>query len=647
MNRFSLILGAIFLGVLMQHNGVNAQTLFTYGTKTATAQSFLRAFNKNPGEGDRRKAMEEYLPLYINYVLKVQDAYDKRLDTLPVQQEELMSYKVQLAESYIAEKSGAEGLVDEVIGRMQEELLLGHIYIGYPEGDTAAAVSRAQEAIAQLKAGKQWSDVALQYSTDDAVRSHKGIIGWIGPFIIPYAYESLVYALPKGGYSTPQRASGGIHIFSKRDTRPGSGTVQVAQILIADFSGLTPEDRKQRAKLADSLYDALQKGSSFQNLVAEFSEDRSTKYQGGELQPFGTGSYDPLFESKAFSLKNPGDITKPFVTLFGWHILKLMAKTPPPQKTDEEARAMLRQKVATDGRLEKSRDNYVKSKMTAMKYKAGTVTPAQLQAFTDSVLNNTENRPAGLTNKTVLFSLGKTAYTLEDWTAFIRVQAISGTMSPGDKTGNRFEDFKMGKAAEYLPEHLDEIEPAFALQFKEFKDANLLFEAMERNVWNKAMEDTAGLKKYYDANKEKYRWEENVLAVLVTGNDSLLVANARTRLSGNINEWRKLNDEFEGRIFADSSRFELNAFAWARGNEVIPGSCTRTERNETDNSFSFACILEKGTAGAQRSFEEARGFVASDYQQVLEAEWIARLKKKYPVKVNEVEWKKMLAQAGK
>ena len=220
MNRFSIILGTIFLAILVQQNKGTAQTLFTYGTKTATSKSFLRAFNKNPGEGDRSKAMEEYLPLYINYLLKVQDAYDKRLDTLPVQQQELMNYKVQLAEGYIAEKSGAEALVDEAIARMQEEVLLGHIYIGYNNGDTSAAIKRAQEAIAQLKAGKQWSDVALQYSTDEAVRGHKGVIGWIGPFVIPYTHETLVYKLPKGGYSAPQRGSEGIHIFSNEYIHP-------------------------------------------------------------------------------------------------------------------------------------------------------------------------------------------------------------------------------------------------------------------------------------------------------------------------------------------------------------------------------------------------------------------------------------------
>lgn len=632
------------MGFLTQQTTGYAQTLFTYGSKTASSKNFLRAFNKNPGEGDRKKAMEEYLPLYINYLLKVQDAYDNRLDTLPVQQQELMNYKVQLAEGYIAEKSGAEALVDEAIARMQEEVLLGHIYIGYNNGDTAGATKRAEEALALLKAGKQWSDVAFQYSTDEAVKSHKGVIGWIGPFVIPYAYETIVYGLPKGGYSKPLPASEGIHIFSKRDTRPGAGTVQVAQLLIADISGLTADQRKQRAQLADSLYEALQKGSSFQNLVAEFSEDRSTKYQAGELQAFGTGSYDPIFEAQAFGLKKPGDMTKPFVTAYGWHILKMMAKNPPPAKTDEEARALARQKITTDGRLENSRDAYVKSKFPAMKYKAGTVTPAQLQSFTDSVLYGTENRPAGLTPKTVLFSLGKTAYTLEDWTAFVRVQSMSGSLNAGEKIGNRLEEFKMGKASEYLPEHLDELEPEFAVQFKEFKDANLLFEAMERNVWNKAMEDTTGLKKYYDAHREKYRWEENVLAILVTGSDSMLVQNARTRLAGDVNEWRKLNDEFEGKVYADSSRYELSAFAWARGGNVTPGNCTAIERNEMDNSFSFACILGKGKAGDPRNFEEARGFVASDYQQVLETEWIGRLKKKYPVKVVDAEWKRLLGQ---
>jgi peptidyl-prolyl cis-trans isomerase SurA len=419
---------------------VFAQTLFTYGSKQASVKGFIRAFEKNPGEGDRRKALEEYLPLYINYVLKVQDAYDKKLDTFSAQKAELMRYKLQLAESYIADKSGGESLTDEAIERMQTEILLGHILIEYTNKDTAAAIQKAEEAIRQLRAGKSWSDVAAQYATDASIKKNKGVAGWIGPFSIPYAYENLVYNLPKGKYTEYIRASQGIHIFSKLDTRPGSGTVEVAQILLTFFPTMTAGESAQRGRLADSIYNLLKAGENFETLVGTFSEDRTSKFQQGFLQPFSTGTYDTRFEQEAFALKKPGDFSKPFQTGYGWHILKLVSRKAPPEKEDSEARALISQRIANDGRLENARENYYKKLLPSLKYKAGAITGKDLQVFTDSLVFGGNVNALVARNPSVM-SLGSTPYYLADWVAFVRVQQNAGILFfRRGFSGNQFQD---------------------------------------------------------------------------------------------------------------------------------------------------------------------------------------------------------------
>lgn len=623
-----------------------AQTLFTYGNKQVSTKAFLKAFHKNPGEGHLKKAMEDYLPLYINYVLKVQDAYDLQLDTLAKQKEELKGYKLQLAEGYLAEKAGSDALIDEVIKRMQEEVLLGHIFIQYGNGDTVAAVKAASEAAKKLASGKKWEEVAKQYSTDEDVVKNAGVVGWIGPFLIPYDYESLVYKLPKGGVTQPIPATGGIHIFSKRNTRVGMGAVQVAQILLASWPGMDQAALEQRSRLADSLYNLIGKGSSFEKLVADYSQDRTTKNNNGILPPFSVGTYDAAFETQAFALEQPGDVSKPFKTEFGWHILKLVSKTPPPDKADENARNLIRPMLATDGRQDKAKEEYVKSKLPAMKFKSGTQTKKQLQQYTDSLLINGDTKASGLTTNSVLFSLGKQFFTIADWQAFARVKSISGSLKKGDNIENIYNAFIISKALDYLPEHLDELEPEFAEQFKEFKDANLLFEAMEQKVWNKSATDTTGLLNFYTARKANYSWGENVVGVMVTANDSALIEQVRGQLAKDISDWRSLNDRYEGQLYADSGRYEINAFTWAKGQQLKPGMCTPITSSEAEGNFTFACITETGKAGLQRSFEEARGYAISDYQQVLEEAWVEHLKKKYPVKVNEGAWKKLLDNAA-
>ena len=638
-----LLTGITVVGLMFSNLSAKSQTLFTYGTKKASSDGFIRAFNKNPGEGDRKKAMEEYLPLYINYVLKVQNAYDMRLDTLSSQQVELLGYKIQLAESYINEKAGTNAMIDESMARMQQDILLGHIYIAYGK-DTAAAIAQAQQAHAQLKAGKAWGNVAQQFSTDPALQNSKGIAGWMTVMVIPYDYETTVYALPKGGYTTPVKGSEGVHIFSKREVRTAAGKVQVAQLLIADLPSFTNADRIQRAKLADSIYQLLKKGSNFPQLVAQFSQDRSSNQLGGRLSAFGIGTYDAAFEKAAYALQKPGDISMPVQTSMGWHIIKLESKIPPPSKDDAGVRSTLLQQLTADGKMEKARENYLRKQLPAIGYKTPVIGIKTLQRYTDSLLGNGNTAATGFTEKSPLFSFTKQRFTLSDWIAYARVQNMSGNLAKGTDITKAYDDFLLSRAADYLPAHLDEVDAVFAAQFKEFKDANLLFEAMERNVWSKATADTIGLKKYYDAHKQKYIWGDNITAIMVTASDSVIAAEACKQLTQRTADWRSLNDLYEGKLFADSGRFEINLLPHAAVNNFLPGHCTVPEQNEADGSYSFAYVLTKGQASLQRSFDEARGFVAGDYQQVLEEAWMAQLKKKYPVKMNDVEWKKVLAK---
>src|SRR5881227_1449472 len=81
---------------------VPAQTLFTYGKNAVTKEEFVKAFNKNPNiSSDRKKALKEYLDLYIKFKLKVQAAYDDGLDKDPAQQSELKNFEKQIADNLI------------------------------------------------------------------------------------------------------------------------------------------------------------------------------------------------------------------------------------------------------------------------------------------------------------------------------------------------------------------------------------------------------------------------------------------------------------------------------------------------------------------------------------------------------------------
>lgn len=637
-----------FTGALLLANTlwqtVVAQTLFTYGNKPVSAQSFLQAFNKNPGNGNRKELMEDYLPLFINYVLKVQYAYDIGLDSLPTHLQEMAGYKTQLAENYLLQVAGGDKLVDEKMQRMQTDVLLGHIFIRYQNKDTASALAKAKEAYSLLKKGELWDKVAVSYTTESDLKQNKGKAGWITAFTLPGAYEDLIYGLPKGGFTQPIAASEGVHIFSKLDTRKGVGTVQVSQILIAKLPGISQADRQKRIKLVDSLYEALKKGEGFEKLVSLYSDDRTSKYTYGLLPAFGPATYDPVFEAQAFGLKNKGDISKPFETDFGWHILKLTANIPPPALTDTNAREVVRNRLMAEGYLATARAQYTKQKLPAMKYKPGNFMPKKLQQFTDSLLIGGNTSASGLTKESPVFYFGKTEVPMADWIAFVRVKQVAGKYKAGGNTQKLYNEFIESKAADYLPLLLDEIEPSFAAQFKEFKDANLLFEAMERRVWGPSQTDTAALEAFYKTHSQRYIWDDNLIGISTTTSDSIVASEIQALIQDDMQNWRKASNDYSGLAFIDSGRFEIKVLQSAGHTVFLPGKCSPIIKNTMDNSFSFIYVLEMGASGTLRSFDEARGFVVNDYQQTLEEIWVNELKKKYPVKINELAWQQVLKQ---
>jgi hypothetical protein len=104
-------------------NTVFGQTLFTYGDMPVSKQDFLTAFNKNPpSKEESRKALDEYLGLYINYKLKVQAGYDEELNKQPSFIDESKNFKHQIAENVINEEVGIKSLSQEAMIRSMKDL---------------------------------------------------------------------------------------------------------------------------------------------------------------------------------------------------------------------------------------------------------------------------------------------------------------------------------------------------------------------------------------------------------------------------------------------------------------------------------------------------------------------------------------------
>jgi peptidyl-prolyl cis-trans isomerase SurA len=277
----------------------SSQTLFTYGKDSVSVKEFLHAYTKNNTTTKNPTALQQYLDLYIASRLKIQEALDRRYDTLPQLISDINNLRTQILPMYEKDNETLNKLVDEAFTRSQKDIHLAHIFIGYTNlagiTDSSKAKQKANEAYALLKSNKAFTNVAANYSEDTASRMKGGDIGYITVFNLPYELENLAYHTARNHISELYQSKAGYHIFKNLGERKALGRIKAAQILIAFPPDINEIQKKSFKKLTDSLYNRLLKGDDFAKLAAQFSNDYISSQANGTIPEFGVGQYDPVF----------------------------------------------------------------------------------------------------------------------------------------------------------------------------------------------------------------------------------------------------------------------------------------------------------------------------------------------------------------
>jgi len=630
------------LFTLLIATSLSAQTLFTYADKSVSASEYTKAFNKvYPAPvTNKAKKIRDYLDLYINSKLKIHEATTRGYDSMPGFVEEYTALRNQVIENYMNDAQSLNTLVNEAFDRSQKDIKVQHIFIPYylnvNYSDSPVVKLKMQEAYMELQSGKSFDDVALKFSADPAVAHNKGNLGYITVFSLPYQFENVIYNLAPGKFSAPYRSNSGYHIFKNLGERKAVGRIKVSQILIAVPPGSDSTAKKKLAGLADSIYNRLLKGDDFAKLATTFSNDVVSSASGGSMPEFGLGTFDPAFEAVAFSLTKNGEIGKPFLTDHGYHIIKRTSLTPPPTVKNKKSLDMIRILVEKDPRVNVAKDKLYNKILAQTGYKQFNVDQAMLQMYLDSVL---ASRPPSLGNPvnkgTALFSVGQSTKTVNDLLTYSvtnRYKADGSGMKPFNELN---EEFKRNAVMEYYRAHLEEFNEEFNMQMKELKDGNLFFDIMMREVWSNAQSDTAGQRKFYDQNKSKYKWNYSADAVIFYCGDAATAKSFRDMLVKDKSKWKAVLENFSDKITSDSARFEITKIPGALKTTAKVGTITNIVKNKDDNSASFSVIFKIYPLPGQKTFADARGDVVSDFQDSIDKKWIAELKKKYPVKVNE------------
>jgi peptidyl-prolyl cis-trans isomerase SurA len=571
----------------------------------------------------------------------VNKAYKLGLQNNTKYQSELNSYRNQLSKSYLNDSKVTNKLIEEAYNRSVKEVKASHILLSFDESikgaDTLAFYNKALALKKQIEKGESFETVAVANSQDPSVADNKGNLGYFSAFRMVYPFESAAYKTAVGQISNPVRTRFGYHLIKVTDVRDNKGEVTVAHIMI-----LNPSDAKEEAKLKakqtiDDISKKLQQGESFEALASQFSEDKSTAVKGGVLQRFGTGQLSSeAFESVAFSLEKSGDISQPFESGFGWHIVKLIEKHP--VKSFADSKSELENKIKRDERsiiITNTLASKLKSKYSQEVNK--TQYKNIEKTVTDAIYSQTWELPKeDLSIKDDLLVIDKTKKVATmSFASYIQSQQKNkqSTKPVTKLVSELFESWKGEQLIAYYTDNLEREFPDFKNVMDEYRDGLLLFDLMEKEIWDKSKSDTIGLQNFYNLNKSKYNWKERFDVDILSSTDATVIESAQKMLQkGKSIEYikSKLNKNDKVAIMVKSGLFEKNYDILDKISTLTIGA----NNTYKDANYSFVVHVKNTKPAETKALEDCKSKVINDYQQYLESTWVDELKKEFKININ-------------
>ena len=632
----------IWIALVFVGAQLNAQeVLFTVGNQSITTEEFKAVYEKNKGVGAALdpKTPEEYLDLYINFKLKIAEAYAQQRDTATGFKNEFGGYRAQLAKPYLSDQGAEDELVRQAFERMQEEVRAAHIMIALEANalpsDTLKAYKQLLELRKSILSGKtKFENAARESSADTWSAKNGGDLGYFTVFNMVYPFESAAYDLEVGDLSMPVRSQYGYHLVKLLERRAASGVVRVRHIFFASNGKSSIQEQQRAERSANEIYGRLEGGEDFISLLA-FSEDRKTKDSMGELPEFGINKMMPAFEEAAFALEAPGDYSAPVETSIGWHVIQLIEKKP--LQSFDELKSELKKKVKRDTRSRVGATRFMKRLKTEYdfaideRWLGRTMNLVDKNAFG----TGTWEIPALSRDRVVATFANEKIYQSEVLEFWVKNQNQSNEAVRVEFLRVLFNAYSNDRMIAYEDGQLELKHADFRNLVREYKEGILLFDLTQEAVWNKAAQDSAGIATHYELIKEDYRWEDRIKATYWVSTDEKLAKKIAKWTAKNKSE--KVQELLENE---DALSVAVQNGTYEKDDNSVIEAVWQQESGvfgpvELDNG-SFAVVqIDEFIPSAPKALNEIKGLVIASYQDTLEKEWVNALKSKFEVIINE------------
>lgn len=621
--------------VFAKSNDADA-VLFSVDGKDVMLSEFEYLYNKNNQQQADPQTRKQYFDMFMLYKLKVADAVSSGMDTTATFRNEYDQYRRDLALPYLVDKDVEKQMLDLSYEMMKEYVDVSHIMLPHSHNtsEDMANKLRLDSIRTEVLAGRaDFDEMARQFSVDATVKrtgnAHMGLVR--GATSYPYPFVEAAYTTAIGEISPIIDSGFGYHIVRPEKRVKNDGEVHARHILKLT-RGLDEAQKADKKKEIDRIYAELKAGASFDSIARVDSEDPGSARNGGDLGFFGRGQMVPEFETVAFSLAD-GGISEPFTSQFGYHIILREGHRGVP--TFEEALPALKNEIANDERGDRPRRAML-DKLTK-KYNAR-ISDDGFNTMMEAVRQN------GGYDSTVivkLLAMDTPVALIDGAPAITASEVVSGVgriarVSPEGiepylkESANRLLNSRvLSMAIDRLPETNAE----YRNLVNEYHDGILLFEVSNQNVWDRSSKDKEGLEKFFKKNKSKYSWNQPKYKgyIIFATSDSVLNLASEYLKNNNVPKdelVKQLRQQFGKEIKAEK------VLAAQGENAIVDAAVFGGAKPEKAGRWSFFFPYDGKVIDQPEEAADVRGAATSDYQALLEKEWIKSLKSKHKVKVN-------------
>lgn len=635
MRKFFFSVAIFFTGTQLVL--ANDPTLMIINGKPVKKSEFEYIYNKNNSNNSLdKKTLTEYVDLFVNFKLKVEEAKAQGLDTTKAFVTELAGYRSQLTTPYLTDSKVDDGVLQEAYNRMKEDVEVSHILIrttpNASPADTLAAFKKIM-AIAKRIEKEDFAKVAKELSEDESAKDNSGYIGWISAFRTVYPFETMAYNTKVGTISKPVRSSFGYHLIKVINRRQSPGEIFVSHIM--QFTEKDNDIKNKAAKQRiDSIYSRIQAGDDFAKLATAHSDDKGSSVKNGELPWFGTGRMIPEFESAAFALKNIGDISTPIQSSYGWHIIKMLDKRG--IASFDNLKEDIQSKVKRDERAQLGQKSFIAKLKSEYNYKVNAEAIADYYKLLEnkSLTDSTFQLATAQLSKPIISFATKTL-TQADFNQFLKANTYTDKSTPATIINEKAVTFGEKELLAYEDKQLENKYEDFRFLMQEYHDGILLFEVSNNQVWDKASKDTAGLATYFKQNTADYKWEKphyKGRLILCKDKNTFKLAKKLVKkiATDSIDKYltTRLNDSIQ------YVKVEKNLFVQG-DNKLVDNLAFKTKTAiEPNKDYPYAFVVGKLLKSLPENYTDVRGLVTADYQEYLEKQWITELRKKYKVEID-------------